>query len=136
MHRFGEQIAYYSEMFHHGNVDDSFHGLLELDRDILPELMAVFRQEQDAEVRELLVEVIWQYRDSSVIPFLGEALSDPDPRVWRQALDGLVALASPAGLDILHMARARRFPTVRETKEFCHWLEDAIDQAEKVMQDA
>jgi len=118
MRRFTEQIAYYLDMFRRGDADNAFHGLLELDAGILPELMEVFREEQNGEVREFLVEVIWQYRDRSVIPFLGEALLDYDTRVWRQALDGLVALASEASLDVLRQARSRRFTTEHETEEF------------------
>jgi hypothetical protein len=130
MQRFAPQIAYYLEMFRSGDTDNALHGLLEIDRDILPELMAVFRSEQDIGVRELLVEVIWEYRERSVIPFLGEALSDTEPRIWRQALNGLVTLASPASLDILRAAGTRQFPTQRETEEFRRWLEEAIEQAE------
>jgi len=135
MQRFAEQISYYLDMFHQGDADNAFHGLLELHPDILPELIAVFRKEQDAEVRELLVEVIWQYRNRSVIPFLGEALSDSGSRVWRQALDGLVALASPGALDVLRRARKQQFATERETEEFQMWLMDATEQAEQALQD-
>src|SRR6267378_3280776 len=67
-------VAYYLEMFRKGDTDNAFHGLLEINRDILPELMAVFRVERNVGVRELLVEVIWEYREQSVIPFLAEAL--------------------------------------------------------------
>ena len=131
MQRFTPEVAYYLEMFRGGDADNAFHGLLELRGDIIPELMTLFREEQDAAVRELLVEVIWQYRDRSVIPFLGDALSDSEPRVWRQALDGLVALASPDALDVLRRARNRKFCSQREAEEFHQWLEDAIEQAEQ-----
>jgi HEAT repeat protein len=131
MQRFAPQIAYYLEMFRSGDADNAFHGLLEIDCDILPELMAVFRSEQDIEIRELLSEVIWEYRERSVIPFLGEALSDTESRIWRQALNGLVALASPASLEILRTARTRQFPTQREAEEFRRWLKEAIEQTEK-----
>ena len=129
MGRFAQQIDYYLEMFRQGNSENAFHGLLELDHDILPELIAVFRGEQDIALRELLLEVIWQYREHSVVPLLGEALRDTQPRIWRQALNGLVALASPEALDILRAARTQQFPTARETEEFRHWLNEAIEQA-------
>lgn len=136
MQRFKPQIDYYLELFRRGDTDHAFHGLLEIDRDILPELMEVFRSEQDVGVRVLLVEVIWGYREQSVIPFLGEALSDQEPRIWRQALNGLVALGSPAALDVLRAARTRQLPTPRETEEFRCWLEEAIEQAEKEARNA
>jgi hypothetical protein len=127
--RFTPQIVRYLEMFRSGNADDAFHGLLESDHDILPELMAVFRSEQDGGVREFLVRVIWKLGERSVIPFLGEVLSDNEALVWRQALDGLVSLATPAALDVLRAARARQFATQREAEEFRRWLEEAIEHA-------
>jgi hypothetical protein len=129
MQRFTPQITYYLEMFRSGDGNHALHGLLEMDRDVLPELMEVFRSERDIGVRELLVGVIWEYRERSVIPFLGEALSDPEPRIWRQALNGLVALASPAALEVLRAARTRQLPTQHGTEEFRRWLEEAIEQA-------
>lgn len=136
MQRFKPQIDYYLEMFRQGDTDAAFHGLLEIDREILPELMEVFRAKRDIGVREYLIEVIWEYREPSVIPFLGEALSDTEPRIWRQALNGLVALASPAALDFLRAARTRQFRTQRETEEFRRWLEEAIEQAEAATQES
>jgi len=101
-----------------------------MDQDALPELIAVFSAERDAQVRAFIVEVVWQHRQQSTIPFLGEALHDSEPTVWRQALDGLVSLASPAALEVLRSARTRRFPNPRDTAEFRHWLQEAIVQAE------
>jgi hypothetical protein len=108
----------------------AFCGLLEMEHGILLELMAAFRSESDNRVREFLVEIIWQHRQPSAIPFLGEALHDREAAVWKQALDGLVTLASPAALEVLCAARTRQFPVQRETKEFRRWLDEAIEQAE------
>lgn len=130
MQRFTPQITYYLEMFHRGDTDNAFHGLLEIDRDALSELMAVLRSAQDVGVRELLVEVIGEYREQASILFLGEALLDTELRIWQQALNGLVKLASPAALDVLRAARMRQFPTQRETEDFQRWLEEAIEQTE------
>src|SRR5262245_58891265 len=100
-----------------------------MDHAVLPDLISAFHAESDTEVRAFLVEIIWQHRQPSVIPFLGEALFDSDPNVWRQALDGLVALASPASLDVLQAARARQFPRQCEAA-FRRWLDEAIEQVE------
>jgi len=134
MQRFASEIEYYLEMFRRGNADNAFHGLLELDQDVLPELMEVFRATRKARIREMLVNVIWEYREKSVIPFLGEALRDSEPRVWRQGLDGLVTLASPEALDVLRAARTYEFSTKRDTERFRRWLEEAIEQAESKAQ--
>jgi hypothetical protein len=125
-----EQIADYVRCFRGGDVETAFHGLLESGHDILPDLVAAFHGASDGRVREFLVEVIWQHRQQSVIPFLGEALWDPEPRVWRQALDGLVTLASPAAIEVLRAARTRQFSQPSEAAEFRGWLEEAIEQAE------
>lgn len=130
MPQFTSEITHYLELFRRGDTDNAFHGLLELDRNILPELMASARAQQDIRVREFLVRVIWQHREPTVIPFLGEMLFDSEPQVWQQALNGLVTLASPASLEVLRAARTRSFPTERAAKEFRRWLEEAIEQAE------
>jgi len=74
---------------------------------------------------EALLEVIWQHRQQWVIPLLGEALLDAHPRVWRQALDGLVALGSPAAVAALRRARVHR-----DDVEFRRWVDEAIVQAD------
>src|SRR5690242_3015237 len=99
------QIAEYLQRFRKGDRDGAFFCLLEMEHGIVPELMAAFRAERDSRVREFLVEIIWQHRQSSAIPFLKEALNDGAPAVWKQALDGLVALASSAALEVLRDAR-------------------------------
>ena len=119
-----EYVAEYVRRYREGRRDDAFFGLLEAGADVLPELIAAFRKESDSRVRAFLVEVMWQHRQQSVIPILGEALRDPEPLVWRQAMDGLVALASPAALEVLRSAR--QFGN----DEFRGWLAEAIDQVE------
>jgi hypothetical protein len=131
MPAFTTQIEHYLEQLRRGHGDVAFFGLLETDHSILPELMAAFRAESSIGIRVFLVYVIWEHRQQSVIPFLGEALLDPEPPVWKEALDGLVALASPAALDVLRAARTRRFPRPRDTEGFRRWLEEAIEQAEE-----
>jgi len=110
MPAYSAQIDCFLQRFREGHRADAFFGLLEMDHDVLPELMAAFRAERDAQVRAFIVEVIWRHRQQSVTPLLGEALRDSEPTVWRQALDGLVSLASPAALEVLRAARTRRFP--------------------------
>jgi HEAT repeat protein len=114
------------EGYHH----DPFFRLLEQDDQIIPELIAEFRGEQDCAVREFIVEVIWQHRNPSAIPFLGEALRDEADRVWKQALDGLVTLGSQAALDELRAAMERPFPEHRKMVEFRSWIDEAIEQVE------
>lgn len=133
MPTFAPEIAYYLERYREGDDENAFHSLVELDHQVLPELLAEFRAATDPRLRVFLLGVIWQHRQPSVIPFLGEALLDSEPRVWREALDGLVALASPASLEALRAARTRHFSERRDTEEFRNWLEEAIEQTETAM---
>jgi hypothetical protein len=128
MAAFATQLTEHLQQYREGRRDDAFFGLLELDHEILAELMAAFRAESDSGIRAFLVEVIWQHRRQEAIPFLGEALRSAEPAIWKQAIDGLVALASPAAFAVLQEARQIG------SKEFRGWLEEAIDQAQKQTQ--
>lgn len=119
-------VLKFLEEFRKGDRDAAFFGLLELDQPLLPELMSHFRSENEPQVRAFLVEILWQHRQASIIPFLGDALQDSAPEVWKEALNGLVALASPAALGVLREARSRR----SDSNEFRRWVDEAIDQVE------
>jgi hypothetical protein len=125
-----QQVDYYLRQFRQGDRDGAFYGLLEMSHDVLPSLMTIFRMEPDPGVRAFLVEVIWQHRELSSLSFLGDALCDCDPKVWRQALDGLVTLTCPAALDVLKSVQSRLFSSQRDTDEFRHWIIEAIEQVE------
>ena len=86
--------------------------------------------EDDAIVRSLLVEATWQHRNPSVIGFLADALRDPMPVVWKQALDGLVTLASPESMRVLRSAADQECDAER-----CAWIEEAIEQSDDAIED-
>ena len=75
--------------------DKAFHTLIEALPAILPLLVERFHQEKDGESRARIVEVIWQHRQPASIGVLSTALEDAHPAVWKQALDGLVAVGGP-----------------------------------------
>lgn len=120
----------YLKEFRKGNFQNTLCGLTSMEDDILPELIAAFKKEQDEPTREFLVEVIWQRRQQSVIPFLAEVLYDPNPDIWKKALDGLVTLASPQAIDALRSARTRQFKCEQDAEEYRTWIDEAIEQAE------
>jgi hypothetical protein len=107
---------------------DVFHSLIEADSSIIPEIIDAYRVEKDASVRELLVEAVWQHRQASTIPFLGEALHDAEPAVWKQAIDGLVTLGTSECIDALRIAKGRTFSRPVEADEYCSWIDEAIGQ--------
>ncbi|HEV8000733.1 MAG TPA: HEAT repeat domain-containing protein [Planctomycetaceae bacterium] len=106
-----------------GDRDTALFGLIELDHSVLPLLQAAYRSEPEASIRALLVEAIWQHRQQSVVPFLFEALKDADDETWMQALDGLVALASPTTRDGLESALGVEADARRR-----EWFTEALDQ--------
>src|SRR6476619_3563897 len=84
-----------------GHREAALDGLVDLGEAAIPRLVEVYRAESDPSIRSILIEVIWQLRSPASIEILAEALMDPSPEVWRQALDGLVTLASPESLRVL-----------------------------------
>lgn len=112
------------ELARGGHREGAFTSLFERGEAAIPLMAEAFRAEADPALRALLVEVIWQLRSPASIAFLGEALQDPNPDVWKQALDGLVTLASAESLRILEAARE----TVRPfDDDFQVWLDGAIE---------
>ena len=110
-----------------GKVDEYFE-LVEADHAVLPLLIDAFRAETNRSTRALLVDAIWEHRTPAVLEFLGEALGDADPPVWKNALDGFVALGSPAALDGLRAARTRLAAAAPPDAERLQWIDEAVQQ--------
>ncbi len=93
----------------------------------LPFVAAAYHLEPDARRRESIIYCLWQFRDPVALPTLAAALHDREERVWKEALDGVVALGGPAALRVLDEARAafQDGPGVRLRKE---WIDEAIGQ--------
>lgn len=118
------------EKFRLGDQEVAFYDLLELPGELLPDLIREFNAEQESHVRALLIKVAWERKEDGIVPFLNDALEVPDELVWQQALDGLVAFASPEVHEILLAARTREFADTTLTNRFRLWLEEAIQQVE------
>src|SRR5437764_15488506 len=84
----------------------AYHALVELGPVILPELAAPLADSRDARLRASLVQIARQLRSEEAVGLFAAALEDPAPLVWKEALDGLVSLASPAAVDVLGRALA------------------------------
>lgn len=107
-----------------GSFEAAFHGLIDIGPEVIPSLVQAYRSESDPQVRALIVEVVWQHRCPSTLDFLAAALDNPHPAVWKQALDGLVVLASPEAEHRLR-AVAGRLDVGDERRA---WCEEAIHQ--------
>ena len=117
-------VARYLELARAGHHAGALEGLVELGEPALPALIESYRAEADPVVRALIVEAVWQLRTHESIDFLAEAIQDPDAIVWKQALDGLVTLASPEALSVLEGARDR---IGNDREEFREWVDGAIE---------
>ena len=116
------------ETFRAGDEESAFFTLIELPGDILPALIETFRDEKNPGIRAFLVKAAWERREEAVLPFLSEVLHDSEEEAWQQALDGLVAFATPQSLDILHAARSRSFTEESAARRFLLWLDEATEQ--------
>lgn len=114
----------YLQMARCGSFDAAFHGLIDLGPEVIPSLVQAYRSESDPRVRALIVEVVWQRRRPSTLDFLVAALDDPHHAVWKQALDGLVVLASPEAEYRLRSGAGR----LDAEDERRRWFEEAIEQ--------
>ena len=61
------------------------------------------------------------------MPLLGSALADSADSVWKEALDGLVAIGGPEALQALRQARARLTTDARDSNKR-EWIDEAVDQ--------
>jgi hypothetical protein len=123
------EVDFYLNAARNGEVDAAFHGLIELDDHAIPALQEAYRAEADPAIRALIVEAVWQHRLPSTIDFLAAALADPHPEVWKQALDGMVTLASAESRELLEAALER---SVAGDAEYRSWIEEAIGRVDEV----
>ena len=107
----------------------SYHRLIELGAQVLPELTRRFVDARDVAFRAALVELAGQLRSADALPLFETALQDPSPEVWKQSLDGLVALASPASILLLEEASRRVPPGTTSAMDWESWIREALQQA-------
>jgi len=96
---------------------------------VLPYIVEAFHHEKRPRRRSALVYVAWQCRTDEALPLLLEALHDPEAEVWKESLDGFVALGTPAALAALQVARAET-AWGRRAREIREWIDEAIRQIE------
>ena len=90
---------------------------------IVPSLIEHYEIQADGESRASIVEVVWQHRQHSTVDFLAAALGDAHAEVWKQALDGLVAIGGPRA-----EAALEAFLTDRADDERTPWVKEALQQ--------
>lgn len=105
---------------------DAYFELVEADDAVIPLLIAAFHRETGGGARALLVDAIWEHRNPVILEFLAEALADPEGPVWKNALDGFVALGTAPALARLRAARERLAGAGDADRLL--WIDEAVQQ--------
>lgn len=121
-----EYFTHYLQELRHGNSDNAFHCLIETDGWVIPKAIATFHAEADPEIRSELVRIICEYRRPGTIDFLAQALSDSSESVWKESLDGFVAIGTEESMASLRSCRDRFLDDPVRLR----WIDEAIDQIE------
>lgn len=108
---------------------DALCSLTSLPSEALRFVAEAYHRETDGRRRQFLIQALWQFRDAAALSTLAAALKDPDDRVWKEALDGVVTVGGLAGLRVLEEARDD-LPGSRTKRE---WIDEAIAQVQDAM---
>jgi hypothetical protein len=123
-----ECVAYYLNRVREGWGDDAFCGLIQADAAVIPHLIHALARAENRDIRGEIVHCIWQHRRPETIAFLAEALRDPEPCVWQEALDGLVAMGGPEATRALEAARTTAPASGASGVLTRDWLDEALEQ--------
>ncbi len=121
------------ETFRAGAEEEAFFELLKMPGDVMSPATIAFRTEQDPAIRAFLVKVVWHRRDREAIALLAEAVNQSDEQIWQEALDGLVALASPEALAVLTAARTRDLADRSTSQRFQSCTAEAIEYIRQIL---
>jgi HEAT repeat protein len=95
--------------------------------DTLRFVVKAYHEEVDARRRKSLVHCLWQYRDVEALESLRAAVQDPDDRVWKEALDGIVTLGGDQAQRVLREVLLELSDdSASRTKR--EWIDEAIEQ--------
>jgi HEAT repeat protein len=98
----------------------------------IPLVTAAYDRETQPARRATLVHALWEFRDRAALPALAAALRDPDDRVWKEALDGIVTLGGTLALEVLQEARVavETFPDAELRRQWIDEAAGAVKEAE------
>jgi len=111
----------------------AYHSLVELGPQVLPMLEQRFAGSRNTAFRVAIVELARQFHSPDSLSLFDTALHDQAPPVWKEALDGLVDLASPASVSSLERALHQAPPAGTSPADWVSWVGEALQQAQAAM---
>ena len=122
-----DYVAYHLDRLEGAEAENAFHSLIEAPKEAVPLLIEAYQQETLFSTRAVIVEIIWQFRDPTTVPFLATALRDDSEEVWKQALDGLVTIGGGIALEALRSEKS----SLPVTSKKVEWIDEAIKQIQQ-----
>lgn len=123
-----DYVADCLDMPSEGCVESALCSLREANDAVIPLLINALFREENRDIRGEIVHCIWQHRRPETIAFLAEALRDPEPGVWQEALDGLVAIGGHEAIRALEAARGTAPASGASGVLTAEWLDEALEQ--------
>ncbi len=114
-----------------GDFDSAFHGLIDLDPAVVHLLIAAYHAETSASICASLLRIISEFRTPSALPLLAEALRCRRDDQWKQALDGLVRLASVEAIQTLEAVIRDEAVAPNPESSYIDWVREALDQTKQ-----
>jgi len=133
MNSLNEYAAYCLERMRQGAWEDAFFRLIEAHPAVLPVLIEAFAKDENREIRALIVECIWQHRRPETIGFLAEVLRDPEPAVWKAALDGLVSIGGSEAIRALQAFRVGISSNQPKHAITVEWVDETLELLQERM---
>jgi len=127
---FEQQVAELVEQLHGRTGASALCDLTSLGTPAISLVAGAYDRETQPKRRAALVHALRQFRDAAALPALAAALRDPDGRVWKEALDGIVTLGGPPALEVLQAARAA-LETFTDAEVRQQWIDEAVEQVKE-----
>ena len=122
-----EYVAHYLDRLEEPDAENAFHFLIEAPAEAAPLLVEAYHVQSCSSKRAAIVEIIWQFRNAKTVPFLATVLRDDSDDIWRQALDGLVAIGGDTALEALRSEKTSLPVTGKKTR----WIDEAIEKVQQ-----
>lgn len=116
-----DKVEFCTAMFRQGREADAFHGLIESDSDVVPELIALYDRVAGNDLRAFILAVVSEFHRPLTLAFLKQELLSTEAEIWKRALDGLSKVESPESVQMMTESVPRiQDPTKKQ------WVMEAI----------